>query len=97
MQSKDENAMPQLIDMSQMFANKYLNDGHLEGSMQNHTTESGETIKVPPQFFVSLTFQIMLQKYNKTKDNSKFEDAMKYLQDNKGAFKLSLDYSRLHI
>lgn len=33
MQSKDENAMPQLIDMSQMFASKYLSDGHLESVM----------------------------------------------------------------
>lgn len=72
MQSMDESAMPQLIDMSHMFATKYLNDGYLEGSMQDHTTSSGETIKVPPQFFVQLMFQIMIQKYNKSHDAEKF-------------------------
>ena len=48
MQSMDANAMPQLIDMAEMFAAKYLKDGHMEGLMQDHKTESGETVKVPP-------------------------------------------------
>lgn len=61
MQSKDPNAMPQLIDMAEMFAAKYLKDGHMEGLMQDYTNaETGETTKLPPQFFVQLTFQIML-------------------------------------
>ena len=39
----------------------------------------------------------MIQKYNKSQDAGKFAEAMQYLEDNKGAFKLNLDYSRLRI
>ena len=60
MQSKDPNAMPQLIDMAEMFAAKSMSWG-MEGLMQDYTnSETGETTKLPPQFFVQLTFQIML-------------------------------------
>jgi len=97
MQSLDEKAMPQLADMAEMFANKYLKDGHLESSMQEDTTTDGEVKKVPPQFFVQLMFQILLQKFNKSKDPAKFEAALAYLTENKGAFKLILDYSRLRV
>ena len=52
MQSKEAGAMPQLVDMAAMFAAKYLKDGHMESTMQEHRTETGEVVKVPPQYFV---------------------------------------------
>ena len=76
MQSKGENAMPQLNDMAGMFTAKYLKDGHMEKFMQSHVTESGESIQVPPQYFVQLTFQIMLHKFFLTKDATKFHAAI---------------------
>ena len=39
----------------------------------------------------------MLHKFYLTKDATKFHAAIQYLQENKGAFKLVLDYSRLKI
>lgn len=39
----------------------------------------------------------MLHKFNLTQDADKFKAALQYLEDNKGAFKLVLDYSRLRI
>lgn len=39
----------------------------------------------------------MLHKFNLSSDSTKFHAALKYLEDNKGAFKLILDYSRLRI
>ena len=76
-----------MFDMAEIFAMKYQKDGHLD-------TSSGST----PQFFILLVFKILLAKFEaKPEDDSKFEKALQYLEENKKCFGIELEYMKIRL
>lgn len=80
--------MPSLLDMAEMFAAKYVKDGHLDMIKDN----------VQPQFYTQLIFKLLTGKFEaKPDDDSRFDKALQYLDDNKASFGIELDYMKLRI
>lgn len=87
LQAKQPGGMASLLDMAEMFAAKYVKDGHIE-------------IKdnIQPQFYTQLIFKILTGKFEaKPEDDTKFDKALQYLDDHKGSFGIELDYMKLRI
>lgn len=73
--------MPGLLDMAEMFANKFEKDGHLKDEKNSH-------------YFVMLVYKIHMAKFKFTKDLSIYKKAIDYLAEKKGIFGIELDYKK---
>lgn len=71
--------MPGLLDMAEMVARKYENDGHMKDEDNN-------------QYFILLVYRILMGKFKLSKDAGKFDTAVQYLTDNKKVFGIELDF-----
>ena len=85
-----ENGNPALLDMAMMFLNKYEKDGFLKHE------ESKESDALP-QYFVDLKFKLLLTKFSLSGDEAKYNDAMKYLCDNKATYGIEADFDRIKV
>ena len=79
LQSQQPGSMPGLLDMAEMLARKYENEGHMKDEDNN-------------QYFVLLVYRILIGKFKLSKDVAKFDAATQYLTENKKVFGIELDF-----